>query len=369
MGMIVNPYRHATSTIDGTLGSTDAGILAAVYFTVSATVVTVVGQKNVSSVTRQASGVYRITFSSALANTNYGMMGACRAADFTNDKPMIVQPNRFSTGGNNTYSTTTVDIACQVQSEGTATATDPIKCAAIIFDPSAVSASNYKAAASWTVSGTTVTLQRQLNVASMSRHAAGVYRTTFTSALSDANYSEFGCSRYADATNIAVPLFGQNRNTTIPSNLHSTAALDLCTGLLNTQLGGNFDTGRGSVLISKSNVAPRGTIARVRFSVTAGVAAIIDSYNVSSITVQGTGLYRVNFTLPCPDNDFTVLCTGKWSGSTDDDTPLIGANRNSSASRNLYATTGVDIAASSYGSGSFFHADFVNVWVVKPWLM
>jgi hypothetical protein len=351
-----------SSTIDGTLGSADAGIVAAVYFTVSGTTPTIVGQKNVASVTRQSQGVYRITFTSALANNNYGIMLAARGATTTDHFPILVQPNRDSTGGNNTYSTTTVDIVCQTPKA--ASQPDPALCGVVVFDPAAVSASNYLAAASWTLSGTTLTMQRQTNVGSMSRLATGVYRTTFASALATSDYSEFAMSRYPDFTSVSSPIAGQNRNTTLPSNLHSTASLDLCTGRLNAS-SGNFEAGRGSVLVGRSDVAPRGTIARARFSVSGGVATLISSYNVSSITVGGTGLYRVNFTTPSSDSDYAVFASGKWGGSTDDDAPIIGADR---FTGNLYSTAGVDLSAYNWNA-SIFDPEIVNVWVLKPWLM
>lgn len=365
MGMILNPYTvaAAATSIDGTLGTVDSGILAAVLFTVSGTTVTVVGQKNVASVTRLTGAIYRIAFTSALAHTNYGLMGGARHAGTNNNLSMLAQPNRDSTTGNS-YSTAQVDVAT-VQAGGIGS--DPSHCAIVIYDPQTISASNYLAAASWTVSGTTVTLQRQTNVSSMSRHAAGVYRVNFNSALADANYAEWCMSRYADFSNFAMPLAGTNRNTGIPSNLHTTASLDLATGILNTN-GASFEAARGSVLVGNADVAPRGTIARARFSVSGSACTLIDSYNVSSVTYTATGIYRVNFTLPCVDAAYGVIGNGKWPNASGDDTPCIGALNNSVSGNNKYATDGVDISATSYAAGNFDPSE-VNVWVLKPWLM
>jgi len=44
---------------------------------------------------------------------------------------------------------------------------------------------------------------------------------------------------------------------------------------------------------------------------TAGV--INGSFNVSSITVNGTGNYTINFTTTMPNSNYTVLGTGAWS--------------------------------------------------------
>lgn len=359
----------SSSPIDGTSGSVDAGILAAVMFTVVGTTVSVVGQKNVSSVTRLALGVYRITFASALSNSNYGMMLSARRGDGSGDVPMLCAPNRDTTSGYNTYSTTTVDVVTQIP-DGSNAATEANVVTAVVFDPSAVN-SNYLAAASWTLSGTSITLQRQKNVASMTRYAVGVYRATFTSALADANYSEFGTSRYpTTAANIASPIWGNNRNTTIPTNLHSTQYLDLSTGLFNSNgtFKGNYEAGLGSVLISKSDVAPRGTIARARFSVSGGVCTLIAAYNIASVTYQATGCYRLNFNRPCVDANYGLVASGQWGAFNSDDVPIIGLNCNSSSSRSKYATDGCDIAVKNYANVAF-DADYVNVWVLKPWLM
>jgi len=42
-----------------------------------------------------------------------------------------------------------------------------------------------------------------------------------------------------------------------------------------------------------------------------GTVAIRDSYNVSSITDNGTGNYTVNFTTAMPDADYAILSTMK----------------------------------------------------------
>jgi hypothetical protein len=66
------------SVKDGLQGSVNAGIVAAVMFTVSGGTPTIVGQKNVTSITRLGTGIYRVTFASALANANYGLIASGR---------------------------------------------------------------------------------------------------------------------------------------------------------------------------------------------------------------------------------------------------------------------------------------------------
>lgn len=369
MSFLLNPYRFATSSapIDGTQGSTNAGILAAVYFTVSGGTVTIVGQKNVSSVTRRTDGKFQINFTSTLANANYGLLGAARFIDAITDSCAVVQPNRNSTSGWNTYSTSSVDIL--VSGVDSSTGFDPVSCAVVIFDPASVG-SDYLAAASFTVSGTTPTLQLNSNVSSVPRQATGVYRGTFTSALGNSDYSLFGSTRYADFTSDASALFGHNREATGPLDTHSTSAIDLSVGrLCGAGAGSFFDPARVSFLIRNSDVAPRGTLASVRFSVSGGVATIIRSWNVSSITYQTTGCYKINFTTALIDTDYAVFCSGKFADGTTNDAPGIGPNRkNDSPLRNTKSTTAVDIVSRGW-AGSNFDSDFIDVWILKPWLM
>ena len=51
--------------------------------------------------------------------------------------------------------------------------------------------------------------------------------------------------------------------------------------------------------------------AWVNFNGTSTVA-IRDSYNVSSITDDGTGKYDVNFSTAMPDNDYSVVSDGRY---------------------------------------------------------
>jgi hypothetical protein len=353
----------STATIDGTQGSTNAGILAAVYFTVSGTTVTVVGQKNVASVTRLATGKYRITFSSALANNNYGMVCGGRWADSTGNNTPLITASRNTTGSINTYSTAAADIvACQ----GDGSIFDIAQCGVIFFDPSAVG-SDYLAACSVTVSGTTPTVQRQTNVASAPRQSTGLYLANFTSALPDADYSIFGSSRYPDSTNDASPFFGPDRNTS-----RATGSINLDVGTLAkpTTPIGLFEPGRFSMLARNSDTSPRGTLAGARFSVSGGACTLIKSWNVASIAYNAAGLFTVNFTTPLVDTDYVIFGCAKWAASAGlTDTVIIGPNRNSTTGANVKSVSSLSLVSQSWGAGTPFDPETGEIWVVKPWLM
>jgi hypothetical protein len=86
--------------------------LAMVQFTVDpgTLAVTIDKQTNVASVTRTGAGRYRITYATALADTFYSVQVSGRYANFTNNDTPNMGPNRNTTGGNNQYSTTQLDL-------------------------------------------------------------------------------------------------------------------------------------------------------------------------------------------------------------------------------------------------------------------
>jgi hypothetical protein len=244
---------------------------------------------------------------------------------------------------------------------------EPGQCGVVIFDPATVG-SDYLAACSVTVSGTTPTVQRQTNVSSAPRQSTGVYRPTFTSALPSADYSIFGSTRYPDFTNDASALFGQNRNTA-----QTTALTELSVGKIAEAgaLNQVFEPGRFAMVARNSDTSPRGTLAGARFSVSGGVVSILKSWNVGSITRTAQGLYRVSFTTPLSDTDYIVMASGKWAASAgNSDAPVAGMNHNNSSGNNVHSTSAVDIAFRAWGAGSpVFDPEVADIWVLKPWLM
>jgi hypothetical protein len=69
------------------------------------------------------------------------------------------------------------------------------------------------AAAVITLSGTTPSVARGYNVASVTRTAAGRYRLTFTNAIGHTSYGIEGSGRWADAASAETPVVGVDRNT------------------------------------------------------------------------------------------------------------------------------------------------------------
>lgn len=99
-----------------------------------------------------------------------------------------------------------------------------------------------------------------------------------------------------------------------------------------------------------------GILAWVNFNGT-GTPAIRASLNVSSITDNGVGKYRVNFSASFPDTNYSVAGTAGTGGVVENDTqpPRIGAR----------AVNYIDIGIVSGNSAVFKDADTINLVVTR----
>lgn len=333
-------------------------VLAAVYFTLSGTTVTVQKQQNVTSVVRNSTGQFTITFTSTLSTGNYGALVCARRADGASSQGTASGPSRNSST-HNAYSTAALDIIVQGSAGGNV---DPDKVAVIIFDPTVANA-DILAADYFTVSGTTATLVANTGVTSVTRKVAGVYEHDFSPSLSTAFYSAFGGARYGDFTNDDFPINGQNRNSTSGNNLHTTAKFSHATPDLNN--AGFFDIAKGCLLVMDPSKTAPGVLARARVSVSGGACSIVNSgaaaVNVSSVTYESTGWYRVNFSSALANANYGVIVQGKWADTSNDDTPTMAPGVGSSSGSNVYSTSAVDVLARS--AGTAFDIDTFDILV------
>lgn len=363
--MIINPYSFAALAPSGA-----AGILAACGFTVSGGVVTVEGQKNVASVSRVSIGIYRVTFNSTLPTANYGFLGSARLTDRSIDGSIFAVP--CNDVGASNYSTTIVDmLICDY----TGARVDPQRAGLIIFDPQDVG-SDYLAAAFVTVSGTTPTIQRHTNVSSVPRQGTVVYRPTFGSALPNSDYSVFGSSRTPTGDGYGPTFYGINRNTTGSINQQTTGLIDMTMGQ-SSRFGGptaytQMEPGRFSFLARNADVAPPGTLASARITVSGTTPTVVRQTNVSGVSRLATGVYRITFATALADTDYHVFCTGRWPNFTSNDCPLVSLNANNGSSRGSRSTTQIDVCCQNFGNGStleVYDPAVIDIWVVKPALM
>lgn len=92
----------------------------------------------------------------------------------------------------------------------------------------------------------------------------------------------------------------------------------------------NFDSAGGNAVKAWVNFNGTGTVA------------IRASFNVTSITDNGTGSYTVNFTTALPDANYSAVCAGVWTGG-----PYVAAPTTSAS----YTTSGLSLNTGTAGSG------------------
>ena len=114
----------------------------------------------------------------------------------------------------------------------------------------------------------------------------------------------------------------------------------------------------GSATVPSDTVINGSAKAWVSFNGT-GTVAIRASFNVSSITDNGTGLYTVNFTTAMPDANYG------WTGSVKDDggsAPFLSTAP--SASTPIYSTTQLKVQSWTY-VGSQYDSSAVTVAIFR----
>lgn len=109
----------------------------------------------------------------------------------------------------------------------------------------------------------------------------------------------------------------------------------------------------GTVSTSTANCIQGSAKAWVNFNGT-GTVAIRASYNVSSITDNGTGNYTVNFTNALPNANYAISLTAQRSGTND----FIGYAIKQGGT---YSTSGVQVA--TWGEASYAAEDMSIVCV------
>lgn len=90
------------------------------------------------------------------------------------------------------------------------------------------------------------------------------------------------------------------------------------------------------------------------------VVTIRDSYNVASITDNGTGDYTVNFTSPMPNPNYSVnVCVKEFVGSLG--SSVYGAFGNGTGEGDTFATNFVRVGAKA--GSTYYDANYVFVQV------
>ena len=128
---------------------------------------------------------------------------------------------------------------------------------------------------------------------------------------------------------------------TPPTTAHSTSAGDINKQIIVNSTADGVAIGTGG--INQARIAK----AWVHFD-GSGTVAIDDSYNTSSITDRGTGLYKVNFSTAMSNTSYTA--SGTVSTGSDQTTPFV-------IRATTYATDGFSFAANWSGTSSVGYQD------------
>nr|BAR36896.1 putative alpha amylase [uncultured Mediterranean phage uvMED] len=123
------------------------------------------------------------------------------------------------------------------------------------------------------------------------------------------------------------------------------------------------NTGSGAPVFKNSSGTEIGQLAKawVNFNGT-GTVAIRDDFNVSSITDNGTGDYKLNFTTAMSDTNYALVGSAGQTGSTGNADALVSNGRNNNYS-DLRSTTFGTIRTFTV-SGSSEDMQIINVVVL-----
>ena len=153
----------------------------------------------------------------------------------------------------------------------------------------------------------------------------------------------------------AVDTINTSGNLTVTGNVSTSGNLTV-TG--NTQVSGNIISTRAfhtNISSQSANTAPIfndvngtqiGTLARAWVACN-GSTTILRSFNVTSITDNGTGQITVNFTNPLPSANCAVVATNRYRGSgsfeTTAITSVITANSVSTGTADIVSGATVEV--------------------------
>lgn len=96
-----------------------------------------------------------------------------------------------------------------------------------------------------------------------------------------------------------------------------------------------------------------------------GTVEIRAAANVSSITDNGTGDYTINFTVPMPDANYTLVGTSMRNSAVGAADPVIVVNANSTSFSYAYTTTAARIKTQNTSTNALLDPLAVNVVVFR----
>ncbi len=177
----------------------------------------------------------------------------------------------------------------------------------------------------------------------------GTTASSANSISAPSNNPYIGCNRgtggfidgYIDDFRITIGRARYTSSFTAPTTAHLTSAGDVNKQIIVNSAADGVAIGTGGI-----NQA-RNAKAWVHFN-GSGTVAINDSYNTSSVTDRGTGLYKVNFSTAMSSTSYTA--SGTVSTGSDQTTPYV-------IRATTYATDGFSFAANWSGTSSIGYSD------------
>ena len=145
---------------------------------------------------------------------------------------------------------------------------------------------------------------------------------------------------YIDDVRVTVGHARYTSNFTAPTSAHLTSAGDVNKHIVVNSDADGVAVGTGG--INQARIAK----AWVNFNGT-GTVAIRSSYNVSSITDDGTGKYDVNFSTAMSDNDYSVVSDGRYN-TGDSAGSSVCSVRREALTTSKFGVRGANVAAETF---------------------
>ena len=197
-------------------------------------------------------------------------------------------------------------------------------------------------------SGTSVKVYINGTADATVRTDSGTFLFGDTSTLEIGSHStQYPFNGYMDDIRMTKGVARYTSNFTPPTSAHLTSAGDVNKQIIVNSAADGVAIGTGG--INQARIAK----AWVHFN-GSGTVAINDSYNTSSITDRGTGLYKVNFSTAMSSTSYTA--SGTVSTGSDQTTPYV-------IRATTYATDGFSFAANWSGTSSVGYQDATDATV------
>ena len=300
---------------------------------------TILAGMNVSSVERLNTGQYKVTFANAMPDANYSAVGSAaqRVVLIGQDDKT---PNSFIVESKNASNQATDTSYFQVQ----------------VFATNALPPKGGTGTDAWGCIAADKTILAGFNVASVAS-SSGIITVTFTTAMPAANYAVNLTAE--DPNDIYTPKVTGRTTTGFSCAFYSSTGaagvipFNFTVNATNATLPDTFTEAQIQGVI---DAGPQG-IAKAWVSFNgSGTVSIRDSFNVDSVTDNGTGEYTVNFTTPMANANYAAVASCSPDSSP---AQLVAVMNFSGSSNSIVAPTTSACRFSTTSLGASSDAEYV----------